>query len=116
VRFSISGRSSILYDKIKIFQHRKNTLIESKTLRGYLEQYLKQKNEILQINEVVSRIFVCWGNFKKILLLRETYWKCSAVEKAHKSLFRGTSAWGAMIVKKIAGNIIINRKVEKMIY
>jgi hypothetical protein len=36
--------------------------------------------------------------------------------KAHKRLFRVTSAWGAMIVKKIAGNIIINHKVEKMIY
>jgi hypothetical protein len=81
-----------------------------------MKQYLKQRNEILHINEAVSRIFVCWGNFKKRLLLRETYWKCSAGEKAHKRLFRVTSAWGAMIVKKIAGNIIINRKVEKMIY
>ena len=33
--------------------------------------------------------------------------------KAHKRLFRVTSAWGAMIVKKTAGNIIFNHKVEQ---
>jgi hypothetical protein len=33
--------------------------------------------------------------------------------KAHKRLFRVTSAWGAMIVKKNAGNIIFNHKVEQ---
>ena len=35
MRFFVSSRRNILYDRIKIFQQGKNILIESMTLRGY---------------------------------------------------------------------------------